>query len=64
MKFIMRWRWALVATLLLVLYFFDKGRRSFDIETYLLLFVVLAIWTLSEKLDRIETKLDTISKRD
>jgi len=22
------------------------------------------VWTLSEKLDRIETKLDTISKRD
>jgi len=65
MKIIMRWRWVLVAILLLILYFLDRGHVSLfndpDIWWFVCLFFIVG--SFGAQLTRIEDKLDAISKR-
>jgi hypothetical protein len=56
-------RWVLVAILLWLLYFLDRGHfAQFDLAYYWFLIVVLRFASLNKQRDRIERKVDAISK--
>jgi hypothetical protein len=64
MKIILRWRWALVAALLLILYFIDRGafHSPVDPEVWWYAIVMCLVGYFGAQLKRIEDKLDAIAK--
>jgi len=62
-KLLLRWRWVLVAILVVILYFLD-GRHLPDIDhEYFFLLVALFLFaSVNKQLERIERRVDAISK--
>ncbi len=63
MTTVKRYRYIIIAILLLVLYFLDRGNLAVGHETYWLFTFALMVGMLFRRLDRIEGKLDAISKK-
>jgi hypothetical protein len=61
---LMRLRWVLVAVLVLILYFEDRGNFTLDRNTFWLLVAVFIFASLNKQLNRIERKVDAISKSE
>ncbi len=64
MNTLKRYRYVLTAILLLVLYFLDRGNVAVGHETYWLFTFALMVGMLFRRLDRIEGKLDLMTKKD
>ena len=64
MNTVKRFRYVLIAILLLILYFLDRGNLAVGHQTYWLFTFVLTAGMLFRRLDRIEGKLDAINKKE
>jgi hypothetical protein len=64
MKTIKRFRYVLIAVLLLVLYFLDRGNMAVNHQTYWLFTFVLIAGMMFKRLDRIEGKLDAMTRKE
>ena len=64
MNALRRYRYVVIAVLLLVLYFLDRGNLAANHPTYWMFVFALVAVMMFRRLDRIEHKLDAISRKE